>query len=150
MAYRIYIPIRLGWETVSFTTRSINPDEPRRYLSASAEEESVPHKTLLYGAELARHAVCICEGPLDAISLGPGGVATCGVVVSSAQVDRMARFPVRVVVADNQPEAVRRAERLVADLEVFAGKTFLVIPSGKDLLSSPVAERQKLIKRFLT
>lgn len=150
LAYRLYLPIRLGWEVVSYTTRSINPDEPRRYISASADEEAVPHKTLLYGAELARHAIVINEGPLEAVSLGPGGVATCGMVVSSAQLEKMAHFPVRVVVANNEPDAKRRAERLVADLEVYDGKTYMVVPSGKDLLSSPKAEREKLIRRFLT
>lgn len=149
-AWRLYLPIRIGWETVSFTTRSINPDEKRRYISASAEEESYPHKRLLYGEELANHAVAVCEGPLDAISLGPGGVATFGVVVSSEQLRRISRFPVRVVVADNEPNAVRRAEKLCNDLEVFEGETFLFVPSGKDLLSSPEREREYVKRRWLT
>lgn len=149
LAWSLYLPIRDGHETVSWTTRTLNPDNPRRYWSASADQEAMPHKTLLYGAELAGHAVCVVEGPLDAISLGPGGVATCGVVVTPAQVAKIARFPVRVVVADNEPKAIDRAERLAADLEVFPGKTHLAIPSGKDLLDSPVAERHKLIRRFL-
>lgn len=150
LAWRVLIPIKLGWEVVSWTTRSINPHEKRRYLSAGQDEEAYPHKRLLYGEELAAHAVAVCEGPLDALALGPGGVATFGVVVSSEQLARIARFPVRVVVADNEPRAVARAEALCRDLEPFDGETHLFVPGGKDLLSSPEREREYVKRRWLS
>lgn len=150
LAWRLLLPIRKGYETVSWTTRSINPDEPRRYISASADQESYPHKRLLYGEELASHAIAVCEGPLDAISLGPGGTATFGIVVSSEQLSRISHYPVRVIVADNEPMAVRRAEKLCRDLEPFDGETHLFVPSGKDLLSSPQREREYVKRRWLT
>lgn len=131
LSWRIFIPIHLDSRPVSWTTRSL-VDTGLRYVSAKPEEEEVPHKELLYGEGLARHGIIICEGPLDAVRIGPGAVATLGVSYSQEQVARMARFPFKGVCFDQEPDAQRRARRLAQRLAVFPGETRVLELDAKD------------------
>ena len=149
LAWRIFIPILSNGRMVSWTTRAIVDDVDARYISASLHEEEVPHKTLLYGEDYCRHAIIIVEGPFDVWRIGPGAVATCGVGFSKAQVNRMSRYPIRVVCFDNEPKAQRRANELCDLLTPFDGETYNVQLSGKDAGESPDDEIQELRRRFL-
>lgn len=148
LAWRVFIPITLRGQTVSWTTRSIN-DKGLRYWSAGEQEESIPHKTLLYGEDYARHSIIIVEGPLDVWAIGPGAVATCGTGFSREQIKRMIAYPIRVVCFDKDATAQQRAERLCDQLMAFPGDTYNVTLTGKDAASSPKTEVRKLRKRFL-
>src|SRR6185295_14603784 len=75
-------------EVVSFTTRQLH-DRGIRYKSAAPDEEVVSHKEVLYGERWASNAVIVVEGPLDAWSIGMGAVATFGLAVTDAQLDRL-------------------------------------------------------------
>jgi hypothetical protein len=150
LPWRLFIPVREGTETVSWTTRSISDKGGTPYLTARPEEEKVHIRDTLYGAENARHAVIVCEGPLDAWAVGPGGVATCGVGYSPAQVRLLSGYAVRVVVFDAEVDAQRRAASLVNLLQVFDGDTFLVtLETGKDASRAKKSEIRKLRRRFL-
>lgn len=160
MSWRMFIPIFHQGEMVSWTTRTIqdhsrdpfiNPHKSAmKYRSASATEEVLPHKDLLYGEDYCRHAVIVNEGPLDAWAVGPGGVATLGMAYSRPQLARIARFPVRVVAFDAEPAAQTRAKRLVRDLEAFPGETYCVtFTTGKDASRASKKEVAELRKRFL-
>lgn len=132
-AWRILIPVRRGEETVSFTTRAITDDVKLRYRTAKPSEEKISSRDMLYGSELARNAIVICEGPLDAWSIGPGAVATLGLGYSQTQLSLMAAYPVRAVCFDAEREAQKRARKLVRELEAFDGDTFLIeLEHGKD------------------
>ena len=131
--WRLYIPVVRDFEQVSWTTRAIGKDHGLRYRSAELTQEKVPHKSVVYGADLAGHAVCVCEGPLDAWAVGVGGVATFGTDYTRAQLLRLTRFPVRVVCLDSTPEGERAADRLVRELSSFPGDTYKVtLTTGKD------------------
>lgn len=150
LRWRIWIPIadKFG-RVVSWTSRSISKDNPVRYWSATAEEEEVPHKSILYGAQCARHTIVICEGPLDVWSIGPGAVATLGVSYTPAQRKLMAEYPVRVVCFDSEPEAQRRAGALCRDLSAMPGTTEnVVLETGKDANEAEKAEIQELRERY--
>jgi hypothetical protein len=129
-AWRVFIPFYFRGEVVSFLTRGIVDEQ--RYRSAQASEEILDHRSLLYGEDHARHAIVICEGPTDVWAIGPGAVATCGIGYKREQVVRMAGFPVRGILYNNEPEAQRRAKKLCRELEVFPGKTFNIVPTYKD------------------
>lgn len=149
-AWRLFIPITLNGEIVSFTTRKISDSQTGlRYLSASADEEKYPHRDLLYGEDHCRHAIAVQEGSLDAWTLGPGAVATLGTGYSRAQLVRMTKYPLRVVCFDNEPSAQRRARKLVNDLTPFPGETINCVFSGKDASRSPKKEVREFRKRFL-
>jgi len=150
LAWRIFIPVTNKGKTVSWTTRAIADDNPRRYVNAGSDQEAVPAKSVLFGADKAGHAAIITEGPLDAMRIGPGGVATMGLVVSQAQIAAMAKFPVRAVCFDSEPAAQLRAEALCTALAGLPGRTVRVeLESAKDAGAADERELRQLRKEFL-
>ena len=150
LAWRLFIPIYQDDDMVSWTTRSISHQtNVLRYISAKPEDESVPLKHVLYGEQYARHAIIICEGPLDVWKIGPGAVATLGVGYSSYQFNRMITYPIRVVCFDNDKTGRERAWKLSNDLSGFPGETFNVTLKEGDAGSASSSTVKKLRKMFL-
>lgn len=148
LAWRIFIPIVVHGETVSWTTRSTT-NESLRYRSASPNEEAVDHKTLLYGQDFCQNAAVIHEGPTDVWRTGPGAIALFGMKVSKPQLLKLSEYAVRVVCFDGTRDAQEQAVRLVNDLNVFPGETIrVVLDSGKDAASASEKEVRRL-RRFL-
>ena len=150
-AWRLWIPIRVRDTIVSWTTRSIGNGEAAKYVSAKPDQEILHHKTVLYGAELARHTIVVCEGPLDAWAIGPGAVCTFGLKVTDEQlIVKMTSFPVRIILQDREPGIYKRACCELAEiLDVFPGKTYVVeLESGNDPASCDPREIESLRKEF--
>lgn len=131
LAWRLFIPITKRGAMVSWTTRAVS-GSGLRYVSAKPAEESTNHKHCLYGADLARHAVVVVEGPTDAWRVGPGAVATFGTSYTSKQVALISQYPVRVVCYDSDPYAQIQARKLCRALEAFPGSTRRVELNAKD------------------
>lgn len=131
LSWRIYIPIIEGNVRQSWTTRTIG-DSGQRYLSASAEEEAVNHKHLVYGIDYCRHSVVVVEGPIDAWAIGPGAGAVFGTAYSTAQVRRLISIPLRFVCFDASKEAQAKARELCGELSLFRGKTVNICLDAKD------------------
>lgn len=149
-AWRLFLPIYDQGRPVSWTTRSIDPTEELRYRSAAPTQEVVAHKSLLYGEWLVKGpAIIVHEGPLDAITTGPGAVATFGSNYSHEQVNRIGFYPIRVICFDSETQAQKQALRLAQQLSLLPGETYRVKLSGKDANSSPAEEIQELRHRFL-
>lgn len=147
-AWRLFIPIDYQGETVSFTTRAISEDAELRYQSASAGEEAMDHKELLYGEDQCRHACCLVEGPITAWAGGYGFAATCGTGFKLAQLARFAKFPVRGICFDAEPAAQRRAREVLEQMSVFPGETLnFVLDHGKDLASNDATRKEALLIR---
>lgn len=150
LQWRLFLPVTLDGEVVSWTTRAVSEEVPLRYVSAKPDEEKYRLKELLFGEDLVPgDTVVVNEGPLDALAVGPGGVATCGVGVTKAQLLRIAKFPVRVVAPDNEPAARKRARKLCRDLAAFPGETYMIEWSGKDASRSPAEEVREVRTKFL-
>lgn len=122
LKWRLFIPIMLNGEEVSWTTRSIGSGT-MRYISASPDQERLHFKDSLYGIDLVRTTLVIVEGPVDAWNVGPGAAATYGLNTTPSQVSIMARFPHRVVCFDNSTGAQRQAAKLCDTLSMFPGRT---------------------------
>lgn len=148
LRWRLFVPITFRGDVVSWTTRAIGGEGPR-YVSAQPNEEALPHKTLLFGHDLARHAVIICEGPFDAVRVGPGAVALFGLSYTRPQVARLAQFPVRAVCLDSSFEAQAVARKLCRDLLPFPGATYRVELDAADPGSASDKEVRALRRRFL-
>jgi len=150
LSWRIWIPIRdRGGRLVSWTTRAIGTDA-KRYIMAAPEEEDIPNGELLYGADLARQAIIINEGPLDAWAIGPGAVATCGLAYTAKQILRMGDFPIRAVCFDSTPDAQKRANELCRSLSQFPGTTSNIeLESGDDPADADADEIEEIRKEFL-
>lgn len=132
LKWRIYIPITYEGRVVSWTTRAIGNRVAQRYISASAAEEEINHKELLFGGDYVSHSVVVCEGPFDAMKIGPGAVAVFGTAFSSAQVRRLARIPRRFICFDSSKEAQKDARELANQLSCFPGITENILISAKD------------------
>ena len=130
--WRIFIPVYFKNEMVSWTTRSISPTNKQRYLNASVKQESMDRTSLLYGEDYCRHAIVICEGALDAWRIGAGATALLGLNVSAKQIERILKYPMRIVCFDNQNEAQRRAKKLTDVLSLYDGETYNVQLDSKD------------------
>lgn len=152
-SWRLFIPVHLHGEIVSFTTRAIGDKQPR-YLSATDEESTVSIRDCVYGIDYCRHDALIVEGPADVWAGGPGTVALMNSNPSAAQIEQLSRIPQRTVCFDSGPgeyEAQERARQLAKNLSVFPGLTQLVtLETGKDLASCSQKEREHIRRRFLT
>ena len=146
LSWRIFIPIEYRGETVSWTTRIIKDKLQPRYITAGLDEESFPHRELLYGEDFARHVLIICEGPFDAWKIGAGAVSTLGTNYSKAQFNRMLRYPTRYVCFDNEPPAQKRANKLVDELSIYSGNTYNIQLDSNDPGSASQKELKKLRK----
>jgi hypothetical protein len=122
-AWRIYIPIIHRDQRLSWTTRAIGEKVEQRYVSASAEEEAVNHKYLIYGLDYCLHSAIVVEGPTDVWRIGPGAGGLFGTAFSTPQVAKLARVPHRFICFDNAPTAQRRARALCEELSAFPGET---------------------------
>ena len=133
LQWRLFLPVFFNGQMVSWTTRSLSTRHDRRYISARPSEERIAHKKLLYGEDLVKHVAIVVEGPIDAVKIGPGGVATFGTLYTTAQMRRIARFPVRYICFDAEPAAQQQAKKLCRELSALPGHTEnLLLESGKD------------------
>jgi hypothetical protein len=119
---RAFIPIYHGRRLVAWTARAAVGQEPR-YQTASPKEKSFHEKHLLFGNQFVRDTCIVVEGPLSAISIGRGTVATFGLAYTTEQVTWLADVWNRIIVFDNSPAAQQRAKELATLLSVFPGKT---------------------------
>jgi DNA primase len=120
-----------------------------RYINANPREEAVPAKDLLFGQDLARHAIVVVEGPFDAFRIGPGAVATMGLSYSREQLFKMSQYPVRVICFDQEDKAQQRARGLANDLLPFPGKTSVVVPQSADPGDMSEEEVREIRRTFL-
>lgn len=125
LKWRVFLPIHDNGKIASWTTRTIGKGNPR-YVAADASEEAVSAKACLFGDRLARNAVLVVEGGMDAIRLGPGAVATMGMSYTKTQVNKIARYPTRAIIFDHSVSAQKRAIRLCSALESMPGKTYRI------------------------
>ena len=143
LRWRLFIPITYQDQVVSWTTRTIG-NNPQRYISASAAQERMSHKHMVYGQDYCNHSIVIVEGPLDAWRVGPGAGALFGIAFTPAQVKRLVRHPYRYVVFDSTREAQERAYELASQLSLFPGETHVIELDADD----PGSATPKEIKRL--
>lgn len=144
LAWRIYIPIIYKNRRVSWTTRAIGDRVEQRYISASAEEEAMNHKHLIYGLDYCTHSVVIVEGPTDAWAIGPGAGATFGTAFLTEQVRHLVSIPHRIVCFDSSRDAQNRATELCGQLSAFPGVTENIQLDAKDPGSASAKELRLL------
>ncbi len=147
-SWRLFIPYILDDQNVNWTTRSVNHVSPNKYVSASANECSIPRTELLYGEDYVRNAILAVEGPTDVWRIGPGAVATSGLSYSSAQVEKLAKYPIRGVCFDNSIDAQNRASELCDALSVFPGTTYRICLIADDPGSADKQEIKELREMF--
>lgn len=147
--WSIYIPITHKRKVVSWTTRKTGKGEGPRYNSAKPQEERIHHKTLLGGEQYVRDTIIVTEGPFDAFNIGPGAIWTSGLSVTTEQIVRISKYPIRVICFDSSDEAQVVSNNLCEMLYCFDGKTYNVCLDANDPGSASSKEIKKLRRMFL-
>ena len=79
-AARIIFPAYYEGRAVSFQGRSFATLSRAKYRTAEPENELVHHKTFLWGIDdVPYNTTIVCEGIMDALSIGDGAVHTHGI-----------------------------------------------------------------------
>lgn len=116
--HRIMIPFFWDTKLVTFDSRDITGKAIHKYMACPLERELIPHKSILYGKQEHWKEVGICvEGPTDVWRMGFNSFATSGIKYTPAQLRLMAKIFKRIhVLFDDDPQAIKQANKLVADL----------------------------------
>jgi len=112
MQWRIYIPIYLYGDIVSWTTRSIDDKVASTYKMAQSHQEAIHYHSLIYGEDYVRSTALVFEGPPDVWRVGPGSVCTFGIQWSQEQLLRLTKYQRVVTCFDLEKAAQKRAEQM--------------------------------------
>lgn len=152
LAWRIFIPVHVDGEIVTWTTRRMTDDEPR-YHSASPAQSTIPIDETLLGIDYCRNSILCVEGPFDCFALGPGSTCAFGLRYSARQKETISGFPLRSFLFDagvEETAAQRRAKQLCNQLAILPGTTQrIVLDSGNDPASCSKQELEEIRKMFL-
>lgn len=113
--HRIIIPINIDGRMVSFQGRDISGKAgDLKYLASPEALEVIPHKEVVYGADLVPgSSVIVVEGVPDVWRLGPGAVGTFGTAFKAPQVKLLVeRFDRFFILFDTEHEAQNKARDL--------------------------------------
>ena len=125
LSWRIWAPVYMNGEMVSWTTRTIG-NGASRWLHARPDEEVFPIKSLLYGWDYVRGSIMVVEGPSDVWRIGPGAIALFGMVPTTSQIRMLCSVPRRIICFDHEWRAQQAARRLAEQLRLFPGETLVV------------------------
>lgn len=119
--YRIIAPIYWDNRIVSFQSRDITNKQTQRYKVCPREREIIHHKHILYGKEKDWYDFgIVVEGITDVWRLGTVACATFGIEFNILQVKSISQHFERVVVLyDDEPQAIRKADLFVGELRAF-------------------------------
>ena len=135
LAGRIVFPNYYHGKAVSWQARDYLGIHKLKYVTAPKDSELVFHKNFLWGIDRVPYdKVIVCEGVMDALTIGHGAVHTHGVKFSKAQVDELASFSEVYICYDSDEAGVDGAKRLASQLS-HKTKVKIVKISEKDLNS---------------
>lgn len=135
LAGRIVFPNYYHGKAVSWQARDYLNIHKAKYITAPKDGEIIFHKNFLWGIDKVPYdKVIVCEGVMDALTIGHGAVHTHGVKFSKAQVDELASFREVCVCYDLDEAGIDGAKRLASQLS-HKTKVKIVKISEKDLNS---------------
>lgn len=117
-------------ELTSFSGRTIDPNNPKRYSIPKKEDEVVPIKTSGLGfAQAGTDTLIICEGNYDMCKIG--GVAPCGISYTTGFVDTVLEFwkqhkcKICVMFDPGEKQAKRQQQKLENELSMIIGNDLI-------------------------
>ena len=135
LAGRIVFPNYYHGKAVSWQARDYLNIHKAKYITAPKDGEIIFHKNFLWGIDKVPYdKVIVCEGVMDALTIGQGAVHTHGVKFSKAQVDELASFSEVYICYDSDEAGDDGAKRLASQLS-HKTKVKIVKVSDKDLNS---------------
>lgn len=90
-------------------------------------------------------SVFICEGAINALTIGPRGVATMGKSISRYQLNEFIKSPVAHFIILLDPDATDQALNLALKLVQFKKVKVVILPEGKDVNDLGYKETMRLV-----
>ena len=144
--HRIIAPFYWNNEVVTFQGRDITNKHPLKYMACPEARETIHHKHILYGnqKEWSDTGICV-EGITDVWRLGIKAFATLGIKYTSKQMRLIAKTFKRVaVIFDDESQAIKQANKLVADLQFRNVDAFRI-----DIKGDPGSMKDDDVKHLL-
>jgi 5S rRNA maturation endonuclease (ribonuclease M5) len=135
LAGRIVFPNYYRNKAVSWQCRDFLNVHKCKYITAPKDGELLFHKNFLWGIDKVPYdKVIVCEGVMDALTIGAGAVHTHGVKFSHSQACELMGFS-DVYICYDSDDAGRDGARSLASLLSHKTRVHIVKISGKDINS---------------
>lgn len=118
--YRIIAPIIYKGQIVSYTGRSIIPNQIK-YKTCHNNDGIIPAKHLLYNIDTVYDKCLIVEGVTDVWKMGDGVIATLGIEYTTEQLLLLKekKLDYAYIMYDGEPLAIKKAYQLANELSLF-------------------------------
>lgn len=146
---RVFVPVcDVDSNPVSWLTRTIEPDNSYRYLTAPPKREAEPIKDNLFGQQFVTpfDTVIVVEGVFDAFAIGRNVVATLGKKVTPKQIELLSRYQRRIICFDGEEDTQQQAKELAAELDIHEGVTNNVCLDAPDPATASKKEIESLLR----
>jgi len=116
---RILAPIVWNGKQVSFQCRDITDRHKLKYMACPKKRELIEHQNILYGNQSKWGKIGIAvEGITDVWRFGPHAFGTFGIDFTPRQIREMRNaFDRIVIIFDDDPQAIKQAEKLKGNLK---------------------------------
>jgi 5S rRNA maturation endonuclease (ribonuclease M5) len=134
-ANRVIFPNLYKGKAVSWQGRDYTGTAQAKYILPKKENEIIFHKSFLWGIDFVPYdKVIVCEGVMDALSIGAGAVHTHGVKWNKTQASELMGFK-EVFICYDSDEAGEIGAKSLAKAICHRTKVHIVKLSGHDLNS---------------
>lgn len=123
--FRIFIPIIMNGELVSFTTRDYTEEQSPKYKHPVLEAVRIPPSSCLYNIDSVKKRAVILEGPTDVWRMGQATTSIQGKILTKEQIRMLAekRLERLVILFDENAEeqasaAARQLSGLADDIRI--------------------------------
>lgn len=143
-AGRIVFPNKLNGKAVSYQCRDYMGIHNTKYITAGKDQELVFHKNFLWGIDhVPYNKVIVCEGVMDALTIGAGAVHTHGVRWTTSQAAELMCFDEVYICYDSDSAGMLGARDLARNI-CHRAKVKVVRISAKDVNSCSKSEVEDL------
>lgn len=143
-AGRIVFPNLLNGKAVSYQCRDYMGIHKAKYITAGKDQELIFHKNFLWGIDhVPYNKVIVCEGVMDALTIGAGAVHTHGVSWSTSQAAELMCFDEVFICYDSDSAGMQGARALARSI-CHRTKVRVVRISAKDVNSCSKSEVEDL------
>ena len=142
----IIIPFYKNNELVYFNARCFFGNGPR-YNNPDTEETGIGKSFILYNWDALKmyRTIYICEGAINAQTIGDNAIASGGKAISRAQINQIIKSPVERVVILFDPDAKHYAINLAFQLVEYKKVKVIFLPEGKDVNDLGRGKNMKMV-----